>query len=360
MTLLLTNEDIAPLLDPVAIINEIDRTYSNFAQGKGVCAPRLDLQAAQNPAGQAYQLGVAVGLSEQYGALRIKSDMTFRRMVAGLPRKEKYCIEPGSYFGLILLFSLDNGELLAILHDGLIQRMRVGADSALGARYLAREDASVLGILGAGGMAKTHLEAITAIRPIHKVRIFSPTEANRGWLAAYGRSRGLDAVAVATPEAAFQGADIIAACTNAVGPVISGPQLEPGMHITAIGGTLDAGASARIDIALRLGTVTAPVELPEWGVEDECLSFVPSAGKSAAGGTRRFADVPLDRRVMLGELLRDRNRGRTSYEQVTFSERGNIHGLQFAGVAGLVYERAVERGIGSLIPPNTFLQNIRN
>ncbi|WP_176475821.1 ornithine cyclodeaminase family protein [Halomonas salipaludis] len=360
MPLLLTNDDIAPLLDPLAVINILDQTYSAFALGTGVTAPRLDLQASKNNAGEAYQLGIAAGLSGRYGALRIKSDMTYRREVAGRPRKEKYCVEPGTYCGLILLFSLENGELLAILHDGLIQKMRVGADSALGARYLAREDAAVLGILGAGGMARTHIDTITMIRPIEQVRIYSPTEANREALAVYGRARGLDTKAVESPEAAFDGADIISACTNAVGPVIHGPHLAPGMHITSIGGTLDTHASARVDVALRLGNATAPTEMPDWRFEEECMSFVPDVGKSEAGGTRRFADVPLSRLIMLRELLNAPKRGRCTPEQITFSERGNIHGVQFAGVAGLIYERALAQGLGTPMGSETFLQNIRN
>lgn len=360
MTLLLTNEDIAPLLSPLAVVDELDRTYRAFAQGTGVTAPRLDFQATQDNAGQTYQLGIAAGLNGRYGALRIKSDMTYRRMVAGQPRKEKFCIEPGTYMGLILLFSLENGQLLAILHDGLIQKMRVGADSALGVRYMARENAAVMGILGAGGMARTHLETITKVRPIELIRIFSPTEANREALAAYGRELGLDTVAVSSPEDACADADIICACTNAVGPVVKAKYLNPGVHITSIGGTLDAGASECIDVALRLGNATAPAEIADWHFEEECMSFAPNASKSEAGGTRRFADIPLSRRVMLSELLQSPERGRTSDNQITFSERGNIHGLQFAGVAGLIYERAVTQGVGGTLPPETFLQHIRN
>ncbi len=68
--------------------------------------------------------------------------------------------------GLILVFDRASGELVAILHDGLLQKMRVGADSALGARYMSRPDSSVLAILGAGGMARAHVDAMRAVRPI--------------------------------------------------------------------------------------------------------------------------------------------------------------------------------------------------
>jgi hypothetical protein len=232
MTLLLTNEDIAPLLDPAAVIDELDRTYLSFARGSGVTAPRLDLQAAQNAAGEAYQLGIAGGLSGRYGALRIKSDMTFRGVVDGLPRKEKYCVEPGTYVGLILLFSLDNGELLAILHDGLIQKMRVGADSALGARYLAREDASVLAqqagfslVSSTGaGMVNSRLGlpdvGIFSLRDnVDAVRMIARTDAiaTDGIEAAVERAKAYEAAGadVIFPDA-VRGADDIARIVEAV------------------------------------------------------------------------------------------------------------------------------------------------
>lgn len=360
MTLLLTNDDVGRLVGTCDLIEVLDRAYRANAGGTGVSAPRLDLQAAANPRDETYQLGVVAGLTERYGAIRIKSDMTWQRVVGGRPRKEKYCVAPGTWLGLVLLFSIEDGALLAILHDGLLQKMRVGADSAIGARYLARGDAETLGILGAGGMARTHLEALTAVRPIRRVRIFSPTPVNREALAAEARQRGLDAAALDRPENVLAAADIVCACTSAIGPVIHGRDLRPGTHITAIGGTLDADASARIDVALRLGSATAPAELPDWGFEEECLSFVPPTGKATSGGTRRFADVPPGRRFMLAELLADPSRGRTSAEQITFSERGNIHGLQFAAAAGLAYERARAAGIGEVLPSECFLETIRN
>lgn len=360
MTLLLRNKELAELLDPGEIVDQLDRTYGAYASGTGVTAPRLDLQAPRNAQGESYQLGLVAGLTERYGAIRIKSDMTFMRHIGGQARKEKYCREPGTYLGLVLLFDVENGALLAILHDGLIQKARVGADSAIGVRHMARDDATALGILGAGGMARAHIEAIRTVRPITRVHIFSPTAANRARLAAETRARGLDAVAVDEPKAVFAASDIVCACTSAIGPVVHGPDLRPGQHVTAIGGTLDDAASARIDVALRLGEATPPEELPAWELREECLSFTPPDGKAASGGTRRFANVPPERQVRLAELISNPARGRTAPEQITFSERGSLHGLQFAALAGLVYERARARGVGTPIPDEYFVQSIRN
>jgi alanine dehydrogenase len=362
MPIVLDNDTIAPLIDPAEFVRVLDGAYRAFAYEESCGPPRIDLQGAPRADDSNYQLGLAVAIgSADYAALRIKSDMIFTREVGGLRRKEKYCVEPGTYMGLVLVFDQTNGGLKAILHDGLIQKMRVGADSALGIRYMAREDSDTLGILGAGGMARTHVAAILSVRPIRKVKVFSPTAQNR---QAFAREieemHGVSAEAVSTPEEVYRNADIVSSCANAIGPMIFGRHLEPGTHVTCIGGTLDDEANARVDSALRFGNATAPVELDSWAVEDECLTFAASGRKSEHGAGQRFARIPHERRSLFRQLLDDPSRGRRRAEDITFSERGNIHGVQFAAVAGLIYERARAAGVGIELPDSLFLQSIRN
>lgn len=361
MTLLLDNDEIGPLIDAREFVEAEDAAYRAFAVGEGVCTPRIDLQSVPGANGANYQLGLALGMAGNYAALRIKSDMVFQRLVEGKPRKEKFCVAPGTYMGLVLVFDRANGELVAILHDGLLQKMRVGADSALGVRYMSRPDSSVLAILGSGGMARAHVDAMRAVRPIASVRVFSPTAANREAFAREIMERhGIAAVAVDDPDEACRGADIVASCASAIGAVIFGRQLAPGMHVTCIGGTLDPEANARVDVALRFGLAPAPAELPDLVFTEECLTYAEAGGKAAHGGTRRYADVPAERRISFAELLADPARGRTSDRQITFSERGNIHGLQFAAVCGRLVEKARAAGIGRTLDSALFLQSIRN
>ena len=88
-------------------------------------------------------------------------------------------MRPGLYCGLILLTSVENAEPLAFINDGHLQHMRVGADGGIGVKYLANEDAEVVGMLGSGGMARTHMQAFTRVRKIEKLQVFSPTQENR-------------------------------------------------------------------------------------------------------------------------------------------------------------------------------------
>ena len=359
--LFLGNDAIAPLIDAAGFIAAQDDAYRAFAAGHGICPPRIDVQSAEGEAGRHFQLGLAAGIGQRYAALRIKADIVFEELRAGRRRKNKYCGAPGHYCGLVFVFDRVTGAPLALMHDGLMQKMRVAADSALGARYLARADARVLGILGSGGMARAHVAAMRAVRPISRLVVFSPDRDHREEFAAEMAERhGIDARAVDAPDAVAAEADILSSCASAVGPVIAGRFLRRGQHVTCIGGTLDSEADRRVDLALRLGLAPAPVEIPGAQVEDECLSFVEGTTKSASGGTRRYARIPAERRVSLAELLADPGRGRQSADQITFSERGNVHGLQFAAVAGLLYEAALVAGAGRPLPDDLFLQTIRN
>ncbi len=359
--LFLDNAAIEPLIDPAGFIAAQDEIYRDFARGSGVCPPRIDIQSSEGEAGRHFQLGLSAGIGSRYAALRIKADVVFEEMVEGRRRKNKFCGQPGQYCGLVFLFDRLSGAPLALMHDGLLQKMRVAADSALGARYLARDDAGVLGILGSGGMARAHVAAMRVVRPVSRLVVYSPNRANRERFAAEMAGRhGIDAQAVDGPEAVAAQADILSSCASAVGPMIAGRLLRPGQHVTCIGGTLDPEADARIDLALRFGLAPAPVEIPDVQVEDECLSFVEGRAKSASGGTRRYARVAPERRVAFADLIADPARGRRSPAQITFSERGNVHGLQFAAVAGLLYEAAVRAGAGQALPAELFLQSIRN
>jgi len=361
MTLLLTNDDLASLISPAEFVDRLDRAYRDYAVSSGICAPRIDVQSAALGPDKNYQLGLAVGMSGSYAALRVKSDVVMRRIVGGVARKDKYCTEPGKYLGLILLFEAATGALLAILHDGLLQKMRVGADSALGVRYMARRDCGVLGLLGSGGMARAHVAAVASECVLQRVQVFSPNPENREAFAReMAELHGLDVVAVDAPEKIYNDADIVSSCASAIGPVIFGRFLKPGLHITCIGGMLDDEASDRVDAALRFGLAPAPAEAPELRLEAECMTFAEGGGKAAHGGTARYANIPSSRRVEFSELLTDPSRGRTDDRQITFSERGNIHGLQFAAVAGLLYERARAANVGQELAADQFLQSIRN
>src|SRR5207302_11394930 len=117
---------------------------------------------------------------------------------------------------------------------------RDAADGAIVANIMARANSLVLGMLGSGGMARAHVEALIQMRDIRRVQVYSPTKANRERYAAeMAEQFGIEAITCDDPRAVYAGADIIAGCTDSSVPVIRGEWLEPGMHVIAVGGRSD-------------------------------------------------------------------------------------------------------------------------
>lgn len=367
--LLIDNETTAAVLAMPDVVAVLERAYQDLAAGEAVCRPRIDMRFPTGQDDQIYQWGTMEGGSAASGyyAIRMKSDVLSEVEYGGTRTQEKYCVEPGTFCGLVFLLSTRTGEPLAILNDGVLQHMRVGADSAIGTKYAARQDARVLGMLGSGGMARSHLESLLTVRQLERVQVYSPTKANRDRYAAeMSEQHGIEVVAVDEAREAFRGADIVSGCTDAAADVIIGDWLEPGTHVTCIGGRPDARAREVIDVWLRLGTAPAPVNDPTWRPTDEHIAYVARPDDAVwsqhhHGKVRRPPDGPrAPRLVSFEDVVTGADKARTSDAEITFSERGNIQGAQFFAVAGHIYELVVARGLGRELPTSWFLQDIRD
>lgn len=363
--LLLGNADISQVLDMGTVMSALEETYLAVANGQATCRPRIDIDIPTSDPERHYRWGTMEGGSTAgYFAIRMKSDiLTWETASDGTVTREKYCGRPGLFCGLILLTSTETGMPLALIQDGIIQHMRVGGDGGLGVRHMARQDATSVGMLGSGGMAKTHVQSFLAARPgIRRLAVYSPTRANREAFAArVADEHGLEVTVCDRPEQVYEGADIVAALTDSTSPVLDGDRLEPGTHVVNIGGggLPDARTLERVDVYLRLGDAPAPEGLPPF--DQEYLSWRVHSGNA----TKRPKEKPHgnmlpDRRVTLKELVEGGRPGRTDDRQITWSERGNLQGAQFFSVAAKAYEAARTKGLGRDIPDDWILQTIRN
>jgi ornithine cyclodeaminase/alanine dehydrogenase-like protein (mu-crystallin family) len=365
--LVIGNEAVARVLTMDATIAALEESYRNLATQEAVCRPRIDVRIPTSVPGRTYQWGTMEGGSTSgYFAIRMKSDVVFEREHAGGVTQEKYCSRPGLFCGLVLLTSVESGEPLALINDGVLQHMRVGADAAIGVKHVARADARVVGMLGSGGMARTHVEALMCVRDIQRLQVFSPTPAHR---EAFGREmarrHGLEVEVCDRPEAVYRGAQIVAAVTDSAVPVLDGTRLEKGAHIVNIGGggVPDAESLARVDLYLRFGNAPAPWGRPELAMADEHLTWAARPGSAAHSrqrGKRAHGVSLADRVVYLADLVSGAHPGRTSPDQITYSERGNLQGAQFYAVAAKIYEGARAAGLGREIPTDWLLQDIRD
>ena len=220
-------------------IDALEEAYLQLAAKEAVCRPRIDIRIPTSDPAKNYQWGTMEGGSTAgYFAIRMKSDIIYESEYNGVVTQEKYCTRPGLFCGLILLTSIENGEPLAFINDGHLQHMRVGADGGIGVKYMANEDAEVVGMLGSGGMARTHMQAFTRVRTIKKLQVFSPTKENR---EKFGREMAatynIEVQVCDRPEDIYKGAHIVAALTDSALEVTDGSLLEKGAHIVVVGGT---------------------------------------------------------------------------------------------------------------------------
>ncbi len=370
MTLVINNDHVTQVLTMEDTMAALEQSYADLVTSEAVCRPRIDLQIPTSDENKTYQWGTMEGGSTRgYFAIRMKSDVLTQVDRGGIPTEEKYCVRPGLWCGLILLTSIENGEPLAFLNDGVLQHMRVGADGGIGTKLMARKDAQVIGMLGSGGMSRSHMQSITCVRDIKKLQVWSPTKANREAFGEEMRSLyGIEVVVCSDPEEVYRGAHILAALTDATQPVTDGACVEPGTHVVVVGGSgaPDAATIDKIDVSLRFGNAPQPWGLDEFGkgmsrivyaamtpeIADKYMS--PDAKRGGRGA------VAEDRVVWLADIIEGRAKGRENDDQITYSERGNLQGTQFHAVAGKAYELARDAGLGHEIPTEWLLQDIRN
>ena len=365
--LMIDNAVMAQVLSTRDCIEVQERAFAGVNTGASVSRPRLDTFMPCDREDGYYRFGSVEGATDGVHAVRLKSDvMTWPRNDDGSWSEQKYCVRPGQYCGLVLLFSTADGAPLAILNDGHLQHMRVGAAAGVGARLLARADARRVGMIGSGGMARTVLEALVAVRPIDEVLVYSRTPANCARFADEMTERlGIAVTPVASARAAVRGADILSTTTDSMLPVVEADWLEPGMHVVAIGPLdLAPGCEQRIDLVVRQGSEA--FDMPETGQFRRDLGHSRSAfvGGSVAEQKRLPPVVRKQRSQRVwpfyADVVAGIAEGRTNSEQITQYRPVGNWGLQFAACGALAYRKARALGLGRELPTEWFMQSIKN
>lgn len=268
----------------------------------------------------------------------------------------KYAGAPGTFCGLLFLFSIEDATPVAMINDGILQHLRVGGGAELGAKYLSRPESSVVGMIGSGGMARTYLDAFCRVRSIRKLKVYSP---NRENLQTYARE-----IPAASAREAVEGADIVSICTSSNEPVFMNAWLEPGQHVTNLtSADIEPGLARAVDVAVRAGEATPRL------AELSDQTFYARAGflSYVAGTAKERESVPhvnLSDEIIfmprLVDVLAGTHKGRSDAREKTLFLNVGAIGAQFEAVAAMVYRRAREQGLGHEIPTEWFLQNVRD
>jgi ornithine cyclodeaminase/alanine dehydrogenase-like protein (mu-crystallin family) len=360
--IILNNEEISGLLSMENCLRLLERAYKELAQGTAVNRPRSDLYLPATTSGGVYCFKTMEGAltQEKVVALRLNSDVIRWEEKGGRIIKDKIPAAPGNkWVGLILLFSAESGEPLAIFPDGFIQGLRVAASSGLAARFLAREDSAVVGILGSGWQARAHAKAMCSVRAIKKLLVHSPTKSNREKFAAEVENElAVPVEAVTSGEFVADHADILVAATNSVSRVVPPEWLKPGMHVTCVKITELGEETLRKADRLVIHTRKFAPENYIAGFGDEKIEAHDPIDFLTKGKGSSLKQPFWLGATELKDVIAGKATGRQSAEEITCFNNNIGLGIQFAALGKAVFDDAKSKGIGREIPTDWFLETV--
>jgi len=310
--LYLSAADVERLLDIDAMLDALASALSAYSSGSAKVPPRIAVRLEHG------LLGVMPG---HLPGVALES-----KLVSVFPANDEHGLP--SHQGLIALFDEEDGTPLAVMDGTYITAIRTAGTAAVAARILARQDATVLAILGAGAQGSSHLKTFPRVRDFKEIRIASRNSERAVALAASNKR----ARSVATFEEAVGGADVVACCTDARSPILQRDWLAPGVHVSAVGGTF----GPELDEA----TVKAASVFVEWR---GAVTNAPPTGAYELQGL-----VPEDV-TEVGEVIAGTRPGRQSDEEITLYKSTGI-AVEDAAAARLVYDRARAEGAGTRLP----------
>jgi ornithine cyclodeaminase/alanine dehydrogenase-like protein (mu-crystallin family) len=310
--LYLSRMDVERLLDVDLMLDALAKALVIFSSGVTSVPPRAGARV-----GERGILGAMPGFVPGV-ALEVK-------LVSVFPGNHHHGLP--SHQGLIMVFDEDTGAPLAVMDGTYITAIRTGGTAAVAARLLARNDASVLAILGAGVQGGSHLKTFPRIRDFKEIRVASRDPGKATALAA----KHPNAVVGDSFEAAVRGADVVACCTDAREPILRREWLKPGAHVSSVGGTW----GPELDAA----TIAAGRVFVEWR---------GAATNSPPAGAVELQGLDASTLTEVGEVLAGTKPGRLSRDEMTIY-KSTGHAVEDAAAARLVYDRAKAEGAGTLL-----------
>ncbi len=335
MVLLLTDSDVVQAVSPPTAVRRcidlVERCFEDVARGEACVAPRLELLY---PPTARQHAEAKLSLHASWGILPSLNAIGGRIFTTDAAQREN---DPAIHCFWKLLFDFASMNLVCLMEDRSLHPYVVGAHVGVATRWLAREDATSVGVLGSSRMAKGSLRAICAVRAITRAQVYSPNpEHRRAFARDAAASFGIEVTAVDSAEAAVREVDVVTCATNIFNVrdapgVYSAQWLSPGTHVNTITRYEPDAASFRRAKIIPASLRGALEIMPPWEPFKSLLD--------------RGAIPPENLPGDLVEIVAGQRPGRTSAEDVTLYLGVGLGVLQPA-VAAWVYEAAREQGLG--------------
>ena len=345
MTIIITDDDVKRLLPMRDCIEAMRVAFRDFANGSAVNRPRMRYLAQHPDPGRKYLANVHIGAVPSAGIACVRAGSQIIRPPGAGNDRRLYENPRAFNWGIVILYSIETAEPLALMHEFQLSGMRVGATTAVGVDLVAPPQAATLGLFGTGKQARCALEAIAVVRPLRRVNVYSPSAEHRADFARATARDGLEVVAVQDPKAVVAGADIVCCATTAMKPVFDGDWLEDGQVVVSIANSDVTNKRSEVD--RRTYARASAVIINDW--------------ESVIDNDQTELTEPLDQGVIrkeqihqLGDLLTGKARipvaGASGQSGIIYYKNNSGLAIQFAAAGGILYRKAIQEGNNKTIP----------
>jgi ornithine cyclodeaminase/alanine dehydrogenase-like protein (mu-crystallin family) len=314
--LVLNQQEVEELLDMPGCIDAMEAALASLARGE----MSMPLRTVFAPDGSSL-LGLMP--SHRAGGSPVYSLKT----VCVFPENPKRGLD--AHQGTVILFDGETGETRALLNASAVTAIRTAAVSAVATRLLARDEVQTLGILGSGVQARSHAEAMSAVRDFERVLLYSPTPEH-----ARACADEVGAEAAESAQEVVEAADVLVAATNATEPVLERSWLRPGAHVNSVGGR--PPRMTELDVA-TIADSAFFVDRRE-STEAEAGDYQNALEEGAIGSEHIRAEI--------GEVATGAEPGRQSDEEITVFRSMGL-AVEDLAAAEYVVRRAREAGAGT-------------
>lgn len=323
MTLILNGNDVKKVLNMKDCMEIVEKAFVEFANGTSV----MPLRANIKPEG-GLSLYMPAYLKEM-GALAVKVVTVFKDN----PKK----FNMATVLGKVLLQDDKTGDVICIMDGGYLTAVRTGAASGIATKYLAREEKEqTAGIFGAGVQAEMQLRAVAEARNISKAFVYDISgEAAENFANRLNKELEFDIIKVESPDKVLE-TDILCTATSSQTPVFDGTMVREGTHINGIGSHTPNARELDTEIIKRSKFIGDS--------KDACFNEAGDIMIPLKEGEIDESHFHAE----LGEIITGKKQGRTCSSEITLFKSNGL-AIQDAATAKLIYDRAVDRGIGTKI-----------
>lgn len=320
MTLILNRNDVISVLQMSDCMDAMEKAFSELANGTAVLPLRTGIKP---PDGVSLYMPAYL---KEMGALACKVVTVYK------DNPKKYNLP--TVFGKVLLQDINTGDVTCIMDGGYLTAVRTGAASGVATKFLAREDTKqVAGIFGAGVQAKMQLWAVATAREISKAIVYDISdEAMANFITEMGKKLNIEIMKAKSAGEVLQ-ADIICTASSSAIPLFDGKLVKEGTHINGIGSHAPNMRELDTEIIKRSLFIGDSRE----ACFSEAGDIMIPVSEGAIEESHFYAE--------LGEIITGKKKGRTSKEMITLFKSNGL-AIQDAATAKVVYERAIEKGIG--------------